>query len=590
MKKLLFTWVAIALCGLFHPLRSQGYFQHCYGNFGTHTNDFEVAFDGHRTINNVDGHMISGYSWWNPFNSPAKISFAVTDVDGNITGSCFAKFYSLYDASNTLLSPRSVYCREVHGNEYALAGSDEGMHNVFYAQLNSAGTVLASNTYSLGSHYDLYYVNDIAKNAYDNATYIMGNVQDITVGRQVLFVMKVRYNGTLLWSQVYDMPLSGNNISDAWDGVEEPNAQEFTIVGFGYGSTTESFIFSLDANTGLPSGTPVLLPYDRTDQFYATCIDWSPDPALPSGGGYIVGGSTWYSSTPWSSPSAFLVDNNFNSPWFIGNNYANANDPTPLSHHMIDIETRYDPVTRIADYWMTGLSLAQLVGGNDTEVWRLDASINGVTQSLFTNGNGQVASLDLRDIAGTPALSVYGSATNGASGSNDDLMITRSYLSGHLPTGCDWLANTVATNSNMDMGSMSPPNPVGVYFSPTNGYITYTAPMNDAQICYGTSVSGGDNSKASNLVETTTEVSLIGNAEDGYSLTFSPATSVATTMHLSLHDMTGREIRSMERAVAPGTDAVDLKAWQSGIARGVYFVKWSYAANQGAQKIILGNL
>ncbi len=597
MKKLLSTWFALALCGLFQPLIAQGYFQHRYGNFGSNLNDYEVAFDGHRTSNILDGHMISGISNWAPYTGPNKLCLAVTDVDGNLTGSCFSIFYSLFDASTSPLPAGSVYCEEL-SSSYVLAGADDGMHNVYFAQISNVGNVLASQTYTLGPNYDYYVVNDIEKNVFDNAVYIMGSVVDFTTNRTVLFVIKVRSNGLLLWSQVYDMPLNGNYMSEAWDGVEEPTGLEFTIVGFasvGPFALPQSFLFALDANTGLPSGTPVLLPQDRTDYFAATCIDWSPDPSLPSGGGYIVGGSTGYSTISWLAPTALLVDYDFNSPWFIGNTYSNANDPTPYSYTTADIKTRWNPVTREIDYWMTGPSRAPLptppIVSFDAEVWRLDQSINGVSQLLFKNSNnGEVAALDMRNIAGTPALSHYTSGIWGAWGYNTDLMISRSYLNGYLPVGCEWLSYPVATNSNMDMGSMAPPNPVGDVFYVSNGYITRTDVMGDDQICYGTFVSGGDNSKTSNLVATTTEVSLIGNAEDGYFLTFSPATPAASTIHLSLHDITGREIRSLDLALAAGTDDIDLKSWQTGLARGVYVVKWSYAASQGAKKVILGSL
>lgn len=599
MKKKYLALACIMACFFIQIVYSQSYFQHMYGNVAVNGVDFETGYDGHRTVNNLDGHMISGTSQLFSNYTITNISFAVSDADGNLTTSCFANFYSLMDANSNRLVPANAFCVEVNTSDYALAGAAGPLNQlndcVFFALIDGTGNVTSSKTFSLGPNFGAYNVNEMVADPSGSYVYIVGDVDDYNTSSRNLFVLKLQSNGSIQWGVVYNVSFPNTFWCLGMDGVEVPGGQEFTIVGhaYDYFGTPTSFLFALDATTGAPSGTPLMLPFDNTDPYMATCIDWSPDPTLPSGGGYIVGGIIYPAPTPlyfYGSPTAFLIDYDFTNPWFIANSYESVNDPNPTSYTVRDVQFRMidpsDPA-RAYSYWMTGPYLGGYYGRNSTEVWRLDRSLNGVTQLVYENGvSGFVAAIDMGKYPDPLAVTVFGATTMAPAGVDQNLWISRSYLSGHLPTGCDWYADEVNTRSNLDLGTDSYPSPEIESFGETNGTVSLDDPMYDYQMCQDVSVTGGSNDKTANIVTANTKITLLRNSLDAYSLAFSPATEKAGTLELSLHDMSGHQLRSMNPMLASGTSAFDLKDWFAGLASGAYVLRWTYGDLRGAQQLI----
>ncbi len=578
------------LCLLSTFLQAQPYyFEHTYGTNVTNTSNQDFGYDGHRRHQNSEGYMVSGASRGVP--TDLKIAFAVTFGDGNISASDFENYYVAQDAGGVQLRLPYSYCAEINGNQFALAGvcgATPGFaRSIYYAQISNTGAVVGSRSYNLGSNFGSYTLREMVTEPTRKFVYIMGEVSQFTPSRNLIYVMKLKYDGTIQWSQVYDLETSSATWDFAFDGVELPGADEFALVGWTAdltGNHFSGYIFRLDANTGLPSSPRIMLLDNQNDEFMATCVDWSDDTGIFSGtGGFIVGGIAGLPGA--NEAAAILVDNDFANPWGIGNVYT-----TSISNgtsYVMDVASRFSP-SGVYEYYMTGGTDAPYYGSKDIETWRLDAAslgLNGNTQYAFgTSGYDEGRAIDLT-WAGADGMAIFGTtdATNG----RNDLLIMNSFLNGVLPTGCNWQTNLPNTTNLLSLSQISAPNPLYNLSYYTDQVALY-GPILDNQICGAPDVAGGDNTKnAGPKTMLANVMRFVGNPEDGYAIQIEQTAKEAEQLQVTLCDMAGRVLKSTRFQVQQGENQFKLNLANEEFTAGVYTVRWTSSRYVGAEKIIL---
>lgn len=590
MKSTRFSLCAVLLCLLSTFLQAQPYFfEHTYGTNVSNTSNQDFGYDGHRRHQNSEGYMVSGASRGVP--TDLKIAFAVTYGDGNISASDFENYYVAQDAGGVQLRVPYSFCGEVNGRDFGLAGvcgvTPGFARSIYYAQISNTGAVIASRSYNLGSNFGSYTLREMVTEPTKKFVYIMGEVSQFTPSRNLIYVMKLKYDGTIQWSQVYDLETSSATWDFAFDGVELPGADEFALVGWTAdltGNHFSGYIFRLDANTGLPSFPRIMLLDNPNDEFVATCVDWSEDTGISSRtGGFIVGGIAGGPGA--NEAAAILVDNDFVNPWAVGNVYT-----TSISNgtsYVLDVASRYSP-SGVYEYYLTGGTDAPYYGSKDIETWRLDDAISGLsgnTQYAFgTTGYDESRAIDLT-WAGADGMAIFGTtdATNG----RNDLLILNAYLNGVLPSGCNWQTNIPITNTPLSVSQISAPNPL-YNISYFTDEIALYGPILDNQICGAPDVGGGDNTKTgAPKIMTANILRLIGNPDDGYTIQIEQAAKGTEPLHVSLCDMTGRVLYATQFQVQQGENEFKLNLADAQFAAGVYTVRWTSSRYIGAEKIML---
>jgi hypothetical protein len=574
--------LVVCLCGT--SLDAQPYFQHVYGNISSSSADLETGFDGHRITNDNGGFMISGAATGVGGFSGRLISFAVTDPTGNFTTG-FKKYYAARSGQTSATTIRAgyTYCAQVNDTEFGIAGvcssvPGAGQH-LFYAHLDASGNVMNSYTYSINANYSNYSLHDIVPDATGQYVYLVGDAKAVVGSNSFMYVMRLKYNGTIDWSQVYDIDNGSGQVDWGMDGVEVPGGQIFAVAGntFDNGTAYCGFIYELDATTGLPFGSDIMLLKDNTNEFFSWGIDWSTDQTLPNRGGYVVAGNT----IGGPMPTAFVVDSDFSTPYFRGNTYS-----TTLMNNDSYV---YDVGHRVngngdSEYLLAGITAAGYYGGIDIEVFKVDENMNSVGQMVY----GDVGAEDARAIDVTPGntgMAIFG--TSDMDAGNIDMLITRAYFSGELPSPCNWDAYSTTDASNLSISTISPITEEGDHFSTDGGSVAYINTMNDHEICFDDYVIGGSNNKTSSLIANPQAETLVGNPMEDYAIALNNTTGEAFDLQLSICDMAGKELKQFTAPIKVGENRIDLHLRAQGLANGMYLIRYNSMHHAGSMKLIL---
>lgn len=564
-------------------LSGQMYFQQVYGQ--SSFQDF--GYDGN-VLSGLGGWLITGASTGTVGGVFRRFSsVAYTRPIGGNPFTQFANYYLVYDVNNVVQKALYTFGDEVNTTDIGIAGSSAplfvGKH-VFYAQLSSSGTVIASQGYSIGSNFEDYTVQDFITEPTGDYAYIVGEVRQISPQKYYFYVMKIQTNGgALVWSKVYELETGSNKRDWAKDGRELPNGTEFVLVGSTFDNNDaeyKGFVMLLESSTGNPvPSTDMIYLEEPGGSFSASSVDLTTEPTLNSNLGYIIAGSSSL------YPAAFLLDYDFNSPQFISNRVYTLN--TNSDSYIYDVQTRTDAGGTL-EYWMGGFSLGayRYGGASDIEVWRLDDGLSPKAPYYLTFGDSGFDEARAIDIgSGLNGLTIFG--TTDAPNGDNELLIVQSYYSGHLPTGCNIDYLSVSDNDNLDITTDTPPSPLALSFVEDDCYVLFQSTMDDDFLCYSTSVTGGDNSK--NLIQNDNQIAdetqLFGNPSDGFTLSILNSSDKGKTAIVSLTDISGKVILSESFHMRSGQNWIDLRNLENSCSSGLYLLRLTYDGKSDVKKI-----
>ncbi len=578
-----FLWTVV-LCLLGTWVQAQPfYFLHNYGASVSSPTTEDFGQDGHRRFQNSAGMMVSGISQG---SGPQRIAFAVTDEFGQVPAPNFENYY--YTQSGLVrMYIFNSHCAEINTKEFALGGvcalAPYLSERFYFAELNFSGGVVASKFFSLGPDYHQSKIHEMVTEPTGQYVYMMGETRHISTQRNLIFVVKLRYDGVIMWSRLYDLDSGPYNQEKAYDGVELPGGQEFAVVGSTInqaGTRSAGYIFRLNATTGLPAPQPFLRIENGTESFVATSIEWTNNPILPSGGGFIVGG--WGVYAGGYEAGAMLVDQASGGTWGIGNIYVGQSSNG--TSYTYDVSARQNSKEG-QEYYLTGTMESGYFGGNDVQAWRLDYLMNPIGDFIYgTAGNDESNAIDVRNNA-DDGLSIFG--TSDKSNGSNDMLILNAYMNGVAPCNFYEDVPSIATPLVLRHGFMfSPPLPHTLTI--TNDIFALDVPMPDNQLCGQYPIPGGDNNKtAPSNLDDANVLRLLGNPNDGYAIQIKHTATGAEQLNVSLCDMNGRVLKSTQFEIQSGANMLDLGIVNEEVTAGVYIVRWNSSHYTGAKKIVL---
>jgi len=471
-------------------------FQYLYG---TSTND--VLTDGHNTsLGGQNGHfLVSPLA-----NTPYAFSATRTNSSGSAIPAGAPYFSNQYRMSDVPIPPGApgLRIREVHsveqitGNGYGIAGSYAGGSTsgtalgVFYQMLDPMGNLVPGTSVGYFASLSTSFYSDVHVSKIINSSlvpgdmYILGTLRETSGGYNRIFVLRIKSNGTLVWSRIYRLDYSSPTNTDIPNDIVESRQMrgttyEVMVVGDHYtklGGQADGFLLRIDYLSGNMINPVQFYGTSATDEGFS-CIKTSANNIIdPAGAGYVIGGHINKGSA--SAPNIdywfVAVNQNGNAIWANTYDYTNGSGASPNDYcnDLIEVNT-----TGLYEYYLAGYTDKGVFGSEDMMVIHTNQAGNILPSGQFTYGTANPQRCMRIDqdnsSAASAGIAMYGSSVQLPAPppplGNSDLYLVKANFSGSSACNYD-LRDTRQTRGPGFLSSISSDNITGF-----NSYPMYSA-------------------------------------------------------------------------------------------------------------------
>lgn len=576
MKKLILIALVLHSC-----MAKAQYFQHLYGT----TPDNDILKSGINTVSIVpQSHFMAGGTFTSGGSSFIAAAFA--DVNGNISGApFFNNAYTLTNASGDVIyvDEPAVFERTRCCAGFGIAGryfdgnaSPAARGGLFYLQLKDDGTPETTFDYYFPG-YEVNHLGGIAKSQYfPGELYITGTVLDPD---QIEYPFGLRINectGAAKWGWVYRLLSPAGNA--AGRDIEENPAFPFGVVSAAIVGITsnngqnDGFLMHIDATTGLPIGTPVLIYGTPNSSDWLNSINKGGNSTATPG--FVLGGSTnVYGSTDFAVllTDAAAATTFFSSVFDYSVSPGSGND-------CFDVMERYTTPSTPLEYYAVGSTDNGVFGNTDVLVIKIDQFGNGVINGEFTYGganNDYGQKIDLYSpVGGAPpaGISVYGIWGNNLGG-DFDMYLVKAYFNG--VTACNYAINTPLQY----LGPPLDPQMAAEELTSNkrNIFETIYNAINDEELCFAASIANGDNARVAREDKADKAMLVLPNptATNHKEVTLKIDSDIEGPAAVEIYDMLGKQYYSKKHTLVKGPNSLLIEMSSTNMAPGMYTVKLS---------------
>ncbi len=551
------------------------YFNHDYGS-----PQLEEPQSGMNTTLNHQGFLISGLST-NTTTTAVGTIVGYVDKTGNIPGGStfFVKGYRVKTPAPTNIGMNSRDGRvlELSSNNFGIAGTahitsgSTTYDYIYYIETDTAGAIVGNPVLYDATGYISYKLNNMTlSTSTGNALYLTGYAIVGGSNEERMFVLKINFNGTLIWSHTYDIDLTAASADVAYDILEDNANSKLLVVGkTNYHGSDDGVLMTLNPTNGAALSYDLYGTTSSSDYFSA--IIKSNDAS--SGNGYVLAGGTNATS---GNTDGWMVRlaNNLSTTWSKTYDYNGSG----VTNYFSDLVERVDSMGNYRIY-AGGSTVSGLGGSADMEVDKVTSAGTSISQFTYGDANGEsLVSIDANSTGSVLGLSMFGYRSVGWLGSFD-LTIYKSYFNG--VTQCDWYIDSI-TAVNGPVHLISYTADTVNRFASHSTTATVGAAQNKTN-CSGNTVAGGNN-KMLDIALNQAEVHIY-NAEsaNNYTIIISKATAFSTV--ITVRDMYGRVLYSRNEALQEGENRIPLDLNDLGLSSGIYIISATQGKTVQSKKV-----
>lgn len=551
------------------------YFDHDYG-----TVLLEEPQSGMNTTLNHEGFVISGLTT-NTSTAATGTFVAYVDRNGNIPGSStfFAKGYRIKTPPPTSINMNSRDGRvlELSSNNFGIAGtasvSSGGVRYeyIYYIETDTNGAVVGSPVLYNATGCSTYKLNGMAPGS-GSTVYLTGYAVESSTGEQQTFVLKINYNGSLVWSHTYDIDATVASADAGNDILENAADTSLYVVGkTNYNGSDDGTMMRLNPATGVPLWEDLYGNTTSAESF--STIVKSNDASFNYG--YILGGSTDAGGN--TDGWLLRLAGNLSTSWSDMYDYNSSS----VTNYFSDVLERVDSMGNYQIY-AGGTTASGLGGSADMEVDKVSASGASISQYTYGDANGEsLVSIDKNEAGSVPGLSMFGYRSAGLLGSSD-LTIYKSYFNG--VTQCDYYIDTITEASGPAFLTYYYPDTVHTFTSYST-IVTVGAGQNKTW-CSANSVSGGSNRMIASRPASQPELNIY-NAEEQNNYLVVIGKAAQGNARITVTDMYGRVLYAKDAAVQQGDNRIPVNLNGAGLSQGVYIIQATQGSTSQSKKICI---
>ncbi len=579
---------------------SAQFFEHRYGLPVTE----EHIGSGQFTSITGAGHIMCGHRATG--GNLGELLLVRTEQNGRIiAGPYFKNRYNLFDPSSgntySVVSSKVAELNDinaVYGSNgcYGVVGVCDidpsiPQQAIYYALFDVTGAPVLARTYFTSSPSQSYVVNAIRASDDQTSLYLCGMSFDGVQHYAVVMKLDI-VTGNIIFANTYEVDTGTNSgePEEAFDMIENTVTGELWVIGQRHvclSTSDDGYIMRLDPNTGGMAGPLTDFYGDSNDPDSFKSIDRA---AAADEGLYICG---WSGATVTTRDHWVLKFDHVNDApvWStVIDYYQPSTNGWGADNVGLDILERVN-TSGVPELYSMGRTKLGELGGTDIEIYKLNTG-TGAVVNQYTHGNFR------NDFPSTMHMNNTGAAYDGLgvysmrehANQNYDLMIHKSYFSGHSPTPtgsqCDY--DIVQRGENAGPGWLYEieSRTVDKFYAEVSE-VREIDTMLDVENCHANTITGGSNAlMLSNEMGVSLNMQLLQTPENNAVLVVESDNAQSITTEL--RDVNGSIIRLFGTSDLPvGKTEILLDLNGLSLATGVYFILWSNGHETGTEKLVI---